>query len=85
MAWLASGYLPSLMSWRIPGSALYASGRSALSLRLAAPHGDFVELESLLLDAAEDHRAQAAVADGERFLPLGGGTVIPERPRAWVR
>jgi hypothetical protein len=45
---------------------------------LAASDGDLVELQPLLFNAAEDHRAQTAIADGERFFPFGGGTFIPD-------
>ena len=43
---------------------------------LAGPDGVLVDLQSLLGRPAEDHRAQAAVADGQGLVPaLRGGVV----------
>ena len=47
---------------------------------LAGPDGVFVELDALVGDAAEDHGAEVAVADGQGFAPIGGGLVIPQHP-----
>lgn len=44
----------------------------------AGPVGVFVELESLFVDTAEDHGAEASVADGEGFVPFTGGGVEPD-------
>src|SRR5690606_30267664 len=48
----------------------------------AGPERVLVELDALLLDATEHHRAEPAVAKGQRFHPLRGGLPIPERERA---
>ena len=44
---------------------------------IAAPDGDIIELEPLVLRLTENHRAQAPVADGQGFDPIIGGFVIP--------
>jgi hypothetical protein len=41
-------------------------------VRSPRPQRVFVQLQSLVHDAAEDHRAEMAVADRERAHPLGG-------------
>jgi hypothetical protein len=48
-------------------------------LRAAGPEAVDVELQPLVRDAAEDHRADAAVPDRQRLLPLRRGLVVPER------
>jgi hypothetical protein len=47
-------------------------------VRLAGPHGAFVELNPLVGDGAEDHRAQTTVTNRERLDPLPGGLSVPE-------
>ena len=42
-------------------------------VRPARPQRVFVQLQPLVHDAAEDHRAETAVADRQRAHPLGGG------------
>jgi len=42
----------------------------------AGPEGILVERETLAGNAAEYHGADAAVADGQRFGPYGGGLCI---------
>ncbi len=46
--------------------------------RPARPERLFVQLQPLLCDAAEDHRAQPAIADGQRLDPGVGRGRIPE-------
>src|SRR5262245_34947772 len=48
-------------------------------VRLAVPHGRFVELNALVRSTAEHHRAEAAVADGQRFDPFVRGAIVPQR------
>ena len=50
-------------------------------VRLAGPDGALVELDALVRDAAEDHGAQAAVADGQGFDPEIRGLAVPESER----
>ena len=47
-------------------------------VRAAGPERVLVELERLGFDAAEDHRPQAAGADGQRLGPLPGGLPVPQ-------
>ena len=47
-------------------------------VRLAGPDRAFVELDPLVLDAAEDHRTQMTVTDRQRLDPLPGGLAIPQ-------
>ncbi len=54
-------------------------------LRAARPERVFVQLEAFAADAAEDHGAEAAVADRKCFHPARCGTPIPERQRAVLR
>ena len=44
----------------------------------AGPEGVLVELKAFVLDAAEDHGAEAAIAERKGLDPLGGGLAIPE-------
>ena len=50
-------------------------------VRAAAPKRIFIELQDFLADAPEDHRAQPAVADGQRFGPGFRGLPIPQTQR----
>ena len=50
--------------------------------RGAGPERVFVELQPFGRHAAEDHRAQASVADGKSVAPEVGGLVVPEDERA---
>ena len=45
----------------------------------ARPQRVGVELDSVDARAAEGHRAEAAVADGQRLQPLRGRRVVPRR------
>jgi hypothetical protein len=45
---------------------------------LAAPEAFFVKLDALLIDLTKNHRGQAAVADGKRFVPVSGRLLEPE-------
>jgi hypothetical protein len=58
-----------------------AGGGDVVVVRAAGPERVFVELQALFADAAEDHRAEAAVAEREGLDPLAGGLRIPERQR----
>ncbi len=53
-------------------------GGAGVVVGLAVPEGGFVKLDAFVGDAAEDHGADAAVADGLGVVPLGGGVVEPE-------
>ena len=53
-------------------------------VRLASPDGVLVDLQSLLGRSAEDHRAQTAVADGQRLVPAPGGRIVAQRQRIVV-
>ena len=50
-------------------------------LRPSRPQGVVVELQAFRDDAAEHHRAKAAVADRQRFHPALGRPAIPEARR----
>ena len=52
--------------------------------RRARPQRVVVQLQVLLDDLAEDHRAEASVADREGLHPLAGGAVVPELERRRV-
>jgi hypothetical protein len=47
-------------------------------VRLAAPERVFVELDAFARGATEDHRAEAAAAERESFVPFCGGPGEPE-------
>jgi hypothetical protein len=47
-------------------------------LARARPHAGFVERNPLLVDAAEDHRAEPAVAERQRSGEVPGGGVKPD-------
>ena len=47
-------------------------------LRRAGPHAGFVEDDAFFGDAAEDHGAEATVAERSRFREVGGGFVVPD-------
>ncbi len=63
-------------------------GQMALGVRIvpiarrARPQRVFIQLQPLRLHAAEDHGAQAAVADGQRVGPHDGGLFVPENQAA---
>jgi hypothetical protein len=65
-------------------------GQDVLRLRVvpvcrrARPERVVVQLQVLLDDLAEDHRAEASVADRESLHPVAGGTVVPELERRSV-
>ena len=59
--------------------------RVVLVVRAAAPKRVFIKLETLVVDAAENHRAEPAAADGERFSPDLRGPAIPETERLFRR
>jgi hypothetical protein len=61
---------------QVPGGA----GVSVI-MRLPRPDGAFIELNTLLGYAAEDHRAHAPVSHGECRRPFGGGLAIPQLER----
>ncbi len=46
--------------------------------RLARPERIFIELQTLLLNTAKDHRAQSAIPDRERVDPLPRGSFVPQ-------
>jgi hypothetical protein len=48
----------------------------------AGPEGAFVELEAFAVDAAENHGAEPAIADGHCFDPRDRGPTIPETQRS---
>ena len=50
-------------------------------IRPACPERAFVQLQPLLVHAAENHRADATVADGQRLDPLFRRLAIPEAQR----
>src|ERR1019366_7779682 len=50
-------------------------------IRAAGPKRVLVQLQMLALDAAEDHRAQPAVADGQSLRPFHGGVGVKQRER----
>ena len=43
---------------------------------LACPQGDVVQVDDVVVGAAIDEGTELAVADGQRFLEIGGGLVI---------
>jgi hypothetical protein len=47
-------------------------------IRAAGPERVFVQLKPFVIDAAEDHRAEPAIADGEGFGPFFGRLTIPK-------
>lgn len=55
-----------------------AGARVVPVARAAGPEGGFVELEAFGGDAAEDHGAEAAIADRQGLDPLAGGLVVTE-------
>ena len=52
--------------------------RVVFILRVARPEGVLVQREAFLLRAAEHHRADAAVSDGQRLFPCACRTAIPK-------
>ena len=48
-----------------------------LRFQRTRPDRDLVQLQPLMLDAPEDHCAQASVAHGERLLPLPRRLLVP--------
>ena len=59
--------------------------RQVAAAWLAGVECVLVELQALFGHAAEDHRAQAAGADGQRFVPVWRGLSIPEpQARRWA-
>src|SRR3546814_13514837 len=55
--------------------------RTRVDVRIgtARPERIFVELKPLALDSAEQHRAEPAVADGQRLGPDAGRLGVPEQ------
>ena len=76
----ASFCLPAHSSSRIFAEVLVCA-LVRVVVRLARPDGALVELDALVVDAAEDHRAQPAVADGQGFHPQIRGLAVPEGER----
>ena len=52
---------------------------------LACPEGDVVQIDHVIVCAAVDEGAKLAVANGQRFLEVGGGFVIQEHHRRLFR
>ena len=50
----------------------------------SGPEGVFVELKAFGLDAAEDHGAEASVADGQSVAPEDGWFFVPEDEIGWL-
>ena len=63
---------------QLPGlfQRLGAAGNSGLMGR-TGPEGIFVQGKSLVFRVSEHHRADSAVADGQRFRPEVGGFFVP--------
>lgn len=76
------GLLPALLGYQAAhlGQGL-AEPRVVCDVGPAAVEGVDVELQPLLGRAAENHGAQAAVADGQGLDPGAGGLVVPEGQR----
>ena len=66
-------------------SEVLRSFRIVAIASLAGPDDVFVELNAFGGNSSEDHRAEAAVSDRQRFDPLRRGSPIPERQRACGR
>ena len=54
------------------------AGRIDAIALLAGPHRVFVQLQMLFADAAEHHRAESAVADRQRLVPVRGRLRVPQ-------
>ena len=48
------------------------------ALGIAGPQGVLIEGQRLVVHAGPHHGAQPAVAQGEGFLPVGSGLLIPQ-------
>jgi hypothetical protein len=64
------------------GDGLGGFGVVAVEAGLAVPDGLLIELDALKRRVAEDHGAEAAVADREGVRPLGGGLGEVEQVRS---
>ena len=73
----ASFCLPAQRSSRILASD-WDGALVGIVVGLAGPDGAFVELDSFVRGAAENHGAHAAVADRQGFDPEVGGLFVPE-------
>src|SRR5262249_61593190 len=54
------------------------AGRIQAIAFFSRPDSVLVELQALLLDAAEDHRAKPAVPDRQRLVPIGSRSPVPQ-------